>query len=142
MSTRNKKERRLVPTETQEINFWAAYRKSPFPPPAELERYETLYPGAAKSVFENFVKQSDHRMELEKQVIERDSKRADKAQRNSFILTLSTLILSGILFVLDKDTLGIAAIFTAIAPIIIAFITSSIARKRDLDNKRKTMDIR
>jgi uncharacterized MAPEG superfamily protein len=70
-------------------------------------------------------------MELEKLVIREDSRRADRAQRNSFIITLAILALAAILFVLGKDGPAIAAVFTAIAPIVIAFITSSIARSKE-----------
>jgi len=74
---------------------------------------------------------------LEKTVILGDDKRADKAQRNSFIIAMSILVLSGILFFLGKDGYAIGAVFTAIAPILIAFITSSISRKKERETKRK-----
>lgn len=52
MSNRIKKERRLanLNTESQvpELSIWASFRKSPFPPPDELEKYEGLYPGITK----------------------------------------------------------------------------------------------
>ena len=111
------------------------------PPPDELDKYETLYPGATKLLFDNFVKQSDHRMNLETLVITEDSKRANKAQRNSFFLSLAILVLSGGLFMLNKDGVGISAAITAIAPIIIAFITSSSNRKKELENKQKSLDM-
>jgi uncharacterized membrane protein len=117
----------------------AAFRKGPLPPPAELEKYESLYPGATKLLFDNFINQTDHRMELEKLVIREDSKRADKAQRNSFVITITILILAAVLFIMGKDGAAIAAVFTAIAPIIIAFITSSISRKKERENKRKNL---
>jgi len=37
---------------------------------------------------------------------------------------------------MGKDGYAVAAVFTAIAPIIIAFISSSISRKKERDNKR------
>jgi uncharacterized membrane protein len=111
------------------------------PPPAELEKYELLYPGATKLLFDNFIGQTNHRMELEKLVIQEDNKRANKAQRNSFLITISIFILAVILFIMGKDGLAIAAVFTAIAPMVIAFITSSISRKKERDNKRKDLGV-
>jgi uncharacterized membrane protein len=77
MSTRNKKERRLAyqgpEPPASEVNVLTAFRKGPLPPPAELEKYESLYPGATKLLFDNFVNQTNHRMELEKLVIQEDN---------------------------------------------------------------------
>jgi uncharacterized membrane protein len=119
----------------------AAFRKSPLPPPTELEKYEVLYPGATKLLFDNFINQTNHRMELEKLVIQEDNKRATKAQRNSFIITTLILVLAAILFFLGKDGPAIAAVFTALAPIIIAFITSTISRRKERENKRKNLGV-
>ncbi|MDR2095412.1 MAG: DUF2335 domain-containing protein [Treponema sp.] len=119
MSTRNKKPRRLgyqaAEPPVKEFNMLAAFRKGPLPPPAELEKYESLYPGATKLLFDNFINQTNHRMELENMVIREDNKRAK--------------ILAAILFIMGKDGVAIAAVFTAIAPIIIAFIANSISRQ-------------
>ena len=145
MSTRNKKDRRLIKQETeqpaQEYSISAAFRKSPYPPPAELERYEALYPGVTKQIFDTFTTQANHRMELEKIVIQEDSRRANVAQRNSFIITMAILVLAAILFILGKDGPAIAAAITAIAPITIAFITSSITRRRERELKQKSMGL-
>jgi len=141
MSNRDKKDRRLANLEQNqptvpEYNIMAAFRKGPLPPPEEMQKYESLYPGATKLLFDNFITQTNHRIELEKTVIQGDNKRADKAQRNSFIIAMSILILSGILFFLGKDGYAIAAVITAIAPIIIAFISSSISRKKEREAKK------
>ena len=146
MSTRDKKDRRLTTLEkaqppASKFELTAAFRESPFPPPAELEKYEALYPGAAKLLFDNFVNQTNHRMELEKLVIHEDSKRANIAQHYSFIITIAILVLAGVLFFLGKDGPAIAAVFTALAPIIIAFINSSISRRKERNNKRKDMGV-
>jgi uncharacterized membrane protein len=60
MSTRNKKDRRLgyreADSPARELNMMAAFRQGPLPPPVELEKYESLYPGATKLLFDNFIK--------------------------------------------------------------------------------------
>jgi len=122
--------------EIQELNIMAAIRQGPLPPPEEMQKYESLYPGATKSLFDNFITQTNHRIELEKITIQGDNKRADKAQRNSFIIAMTILLLAAFLFYIGKDGYAIAAIITAIAPIIIAFISSSIFRKKERDSKQ------
>jgi len=141
MSNRNKKDRRITKLEQDqpeipEFSIMAAFRKGPLPPPEEMQKYESLYLGATKLLFDNFITQTNHRIELEKTVIQGDNKRADRAQRNSFIIAMTILVLAGALFFMGKDGYAVAAVFTAIAPIIIAFISSSISRKKERDNKR------
>jgi uncharacterized membrane protein len=144
MSNRDKKERRLVNRESpavEQLSILSAFRKGPLPPPVELEKYEILYPGATKLLFDNFISQSDHRMELEKLVIVEDNKRANKSLQNSFIITISILLISTMLFIMGKDGFAIAASFTAIAPIVIAFITTTFSRRKDRGDKRKHLGV-
>jgi len=141
MSNRNKKNSRITKPEqnqpeVSEFGIMAAFRKGPFPPPEEMQKYEALYSGATKLLFDNFITQTNHRIELEKTVIQGDNKRADRAQRNSFIIAMTILLLAAALFFMGKDGYAVAAVFTAIAPIIIAFISSSISRKKERENKR------
>ncbi len=141
MSNRNKKDRRLVNLEqnqsaVSEYSIMAAFRKGPLPPPEEMQKYENIYPGATKLLFDNFVAQTNHRIELEKTVILGDNKRADKAQRNSFIIAMSILVLATILFFLGRNGYATGAVIAAIAPIIIAFITGSISRKKERETKQ------
>jgi uncharacterized membrane protein len=144
MSNQIKKQRRLANLEQnqptiQEFSIMAAFRKGPFPPPEEMQKYEILYPGATKLLFDNFISQTNHRIELEKTVIQGDNKRADKAQRNSFIIAMSFLALAGFLFIRGKDVYAISAVIAAIAPIVMAFITSSISRKKEKETKRNSI---
>jgi uncharacterized membrane protein len=146
MPNRSKKNRRLTqlggtadPVSAEQYNLMASFRSGPFPPPAEMEKYETLMPGATKILFNNFINQSNHRRELEKETIRGDNRRADRGQFFSFTLGMSCLAIGAALFILNKDALGIAAVITAIAPIASAFLGSSMARKRDRENKRKQM---
>ena len=144
MSNRIKKERRLANLEQSqpaipEFSVMAAFWKGPFPPPEEMQKYEILYPGATKLLFDNFISQTNHRIELEKTVIQGDNKRADKAQRNSFIIAMSMLALAGLLFIRGKDVYAISTVIGAVAPIVIAFITSSISRKKEQKTKRNSI---
>jgi len=101
-----------------------------------MKKYEVLYLGATKLLFGNFVSQTNHRMKLENMVIQGDGRRADKAQRNSLIITLAILLLAAFLFYLGQNGFAIATVITAIAPIVIAFITGSLSRKKERENKQ------
>jgi len=141
MSNRIKKERRLTKLNSDpsvpSVEFWATFRKGPFPPPDELEKYEVLYPGITKLFFDNFANQSNHRMTLEKTIIEGDNKRANTAQHYSFIITLIFLIFSGFLFYTGVNVIAVGAALTSIVPVVISFINSSRKRMKERDDKRK-----
>jgi len=124
-----------------EFSIYAAYRQSPFPPPAELEKYENLCPGVTKQFFDNFVKQTNHRLELEKTIIEGDNKRANTAQHYSFVITISFIIMAAVLFIFGKDIPAIGVGITAMVPIIVSFINSSIKRKDERSAKRRDMGL-
>ena len=146
MSNHSKRGRRLIKQGKQppasDLNLLAATLKfGPLPASGELEKYEVLYPGATKLLFDNFANQSNHRMELEKLVIQEDNKRATIGQRNSFIITLTILFLAAVLFILGKDGPAISTVFVSLAPIIIAFISSSISRKKERNNKRRELEV-
>ena len=138
MSTRNKKNRRqLTQQQPQEYGVMAAIRQSPFPPPAEVERYEVLYPGATKLLFDNFQLQSNHRMELEKLTIEGDNKRANRGQIISAILAFVCILSGGFLTYLDKNVAGLSMIFGSLATLLTAFYGGAIIRKIERIQKNK-----
>jgi uncharacterized membrane protein len=142
MPTRSKKERRLTKQgdnlpATHEYSIMAAFRKGPLPPPEEMEKYERLLPGATKLLFENFVNQSNHRMDLEKETIQKDIKRADRGQIMAFILGLVALSGGIYLIFLGKDAQGLASIISALATLLGAFFGGAILRRIERSQKNK-----
>jgi uncharacterized membrane protein len=117
----------------------AAFRKGPLPPPAELEKYEDLYPGATKLLFDNLINQSNHRMELETFTIQRDAKRADRGQTIAAILCIMVLAPSIVLLFLGKPLIGLAAIIGALATLSGIFFGGLFSRRKERENKEKAM---
>src|SRR5437773_2627905 len=58
----------------------AQVTSGPLPSPDILREYDLLVPGAAERFIARFEKQSEHRMHLERTVIEGDDRRANRAQ--------------------------------------------------------------
>jgi uncharacterized membrane protein len=117
-----------------------SFRKSPLPPPGDLEKYEKLFPGATKSLFENFLKQSEHRMELEKAVLQKDNKRADRGQVFAFIISM-TVIISGIgLILFDKPIVGLSAVIGALATLSGSFFGGLFSRRKEREKKRNALE--
>jgi uncharacterized membrane protein len=144
MSIRRKKDQRIVKREDNqpspaEFNITAAFRKGPLPPPADLEKYEKLYPGATKLLFDNFINQSNHRMELETLTIQRDAKRADRGQTIAAILCMMVLVPSIVLLFLGKPLIGLSAIIGALATLSGIFFGGLFSRKKERENKENTM---
>jgi hypothetical protein len=136
MSNRIKKDRRIA-TQTQEPLEYSfmAVRQGPLPPPAEMEKFEALYPGVTKLVFDNFIRQSNHRMTLETTVIEGDNKRANIGQIVSAALAFLGIITGSILTYLGKDVVALSLIFTSIGTLLTAFYGGAILRKFEREKK-------
>jgi uncharacterized membrane protein len=115
----------------------AAFRQGPLPPPAELEKYERLYPGATKLLFNNFMAQSNHRMELETFTLQRDAKRADRGQMIAAILCIMVLAPSIVLLFLGKPLIGLAAIIGSLATLSGIFFGGLFSRRKERENKEK-----
>jgi hypothetical protein len=104
-----------------------------------MEKYELLYPGATKKLFDLFQEQAGHRMELEKTVIKGDSRRANIAQWLSFVLGMTALTGGVVLILKGKDGFGFAAIIGALATLLGAFFGGAILRKMERQNKAKAV---
>jgi hypothetical protein len=104
-----------------------------------MEKYERLYPGATKALFELVREQAGHRMELEKTVIKGDSRRANIAQWLSFALGMTALAGGVVLILNGKDGFGFASIIGALTTLLSAFFGGAILRKLERQNKAKTM---
>lgn len=145
MSNRIKKDRRIATTtqthdETTQMSAeysLMAFRQSPLPPPEELEKFEKLCPGVTKLVFDNFINQSNHRMELEKSTILGDNKRANRGQLISAVLVFLCVVIGGFLIYFDKNIEGIAMILVSLGTLLTAFYGGAILRKNERVQKGK-----
>jgi uncharacterized membrane protein len=140
--SKSKQERRLARlgadalAERQAMAF-TEIRESPLPPPAELERYEKLLPGATKLLFNNLIDQTNHRMQLENKVVNTDGKKAILGQIFAFILGMTALISGTILILNNKAAEGLAAIIAALATLMAAFFGGSLLKKSERAKKYK-----
>jgi uncharacterized membrane protein len=115
----------------------AAIRQSPLPPPAEVEKYEILYSGATKLLFDNFLQQSNHRMELEKTTVQNDNKRANRGQIISAIMAFYCITTGGVLTFLGHNVVGLSLIIGSIGTLLTAFYGGAILRKIERIEKNK-----
>jgi uncharacterized membrane protein len=116
MGSRSKKDRHLAQTPSGDM---VAYQRTEFradilPPPDELERYEAMYPGTAKTILDTYVSQVEHRIKLETSVIEGDIRRADRGQIVSAIIAFLSIATGGLLTFVGKDIVGLSLIVGSI----------------------------
>ena len=111
----------VVQLVQQETSFWSG----PLPSPEAIEAFEKTYPGSAKIIFEVFQNQSNHRIDMEKLVLQ-------KSLRNEFLgmvlaFILMTMIIGGgiYLIIIGKDGIGLTAALTGFCGILGLFFFRS-----------------
>jgi len=139
MGARSKKDRRIAQTPSGELIAYqhTESRVDILPPPDELERYEAMHPGTAKVILDSYVAQVNHRIELEKNTILGDNKRANRGQIISAILAFLCITIGGFLIYHDKNTAGLAMILVSLATLLTAFYGGAILRKAERNQKVK-----
>lgn len=104
--------------------------QSPFPHPEHLERYERLYPGAARVIFTSFEEQGEHRRELERQFTRGNERRASIGQWLAFSLVLISLGLGGLCIAIGEAGAGAGIVGVAFTGGVVLYIAGGGARGR------------
>ena len=118
---------RMVPDLDERIEHIIEVRqenyRGPLPQARQLEEYERILPGAAERLFDMFEKQSHHRMDVEKLVIEGEISSKTRGQWFAFILGLVVYAGSiGLLFA-GRPTEGLTGIIVATIGAVGIFVT-------------------
>ena len=110
----------------------------PLPPPEILIGYNDVVQNGGERIIIMAEKQQNHRMALEKYVLEQDSKRADRGLILGFILAI--LIFSGgvIIVLSGKDIAGLSVVFVSMASLIGLFIRTQQLRKEERESRSQT----
>lgn len=120
--------------------FRAAWFQGPLPPPAVLAEYNSVLPGAADRIIGMAERQSSHRQDLERNVVNGNIRAEGVGQRNAFILGVIT-ILGGIgLIALDKSSEGLVAIVVAFTALAGVFIVGRYKQSQERKQKREEVE--
>jgi len=111
----------------------------PLPPPEILVAYNQIVPDSAEKIIEQFIRQGQHRMELERLVITSDVKRANWGLVAGFILALLCIAGSFYLISLGFEIAGIAVVLASLASLIGAFIYGTHSRKKERVEKTELL---
>ena len=109
----------------------------PLPSSEMLAKYESLYPGAAKMLFDQFHAQGNHRMELECKVITANIKNSRLGQWIGYSLCMMALVGGGVLVCFGIRTEGLIAAVAGLAVLTAVFITGKFTGQKELRAKRQ-----
>lgn len=118
----------------------ARYFSGPLPSPELLADYEALVPGCAELIITQFVKQGEHRMDLERKVIESDIRRSNWGLGAGFALALVTLTGAFYITLQGYPVQGISAIVVAIGSLTAVFVYGTLTRKRERQRKAELLE--
>lgn len=112
----------------------------PLPPPDVVRQYNEISPGAADKIFEAFEKQNNHRIEIEKKIVNDSVFRAKTGQFMAFIICIFVLCLSTYLFMNNKSTSAFVLIISNVTILISTFYSVNKKKDKDLEDKNEKLN--
>lgn len=111
----------------------------PLPPPSDLQRFEQILPGAAERIMRMAELQSEHRRQLESQVVSSGVRKSERGLMFGLIIGITAIVTGGLCAVLGKE---IAASFIGgggIVGLVSVFVIGSQQQKSERIHKEKLM---
>jgi len=121
------------------LSFRAEYYGGPLPAPSILKAYDMVSPGLAERIVAQAENQSQHRMQLEKTVVENDIKRANWGLGLGFAFAIFCYVLGGLLIWNNHDWAGASIISVNTVSIVVAFVYGSNNRKQERMEKQQNL---
>lgn len=108
----------------------------PIPPPDILEHYNNIVPGAADRILTMAENQSQHRLEIEKQVVLSNIEKEKRAQSCGLIIGISGIIGSVICILNGYPIAGATLGSASIAGLATVFVVGKRMARKELAQKR------
>ena len=108
------------------------------PDPDDVAKFEDLFPGATKVIFDQYQKQGDHRRSIERKVVDGNVTQQKWAPIYGSIIVLAALGAGVFLITEGYDVSGLAAIITALAAPVAVFLGGRVMQyveRREKDRK-------
>lgn len=109
------------------------------PPPEMIEKYEKLFPGAAKFFFTEVEKQTNHRIEIEKKVVDSNIRNEKRGSWFAFIITMSALIGGFTLTAFGFKIYGVITAVASLFSLVGVFISGKLISVKEIKNKKETI---
>ena len=109
----------------------------PLPPPAILEQFESIVPGAAERIIAMAEEQSRHRMRLEATIVGENSRRASIGQVMGFIIGAGTIVGAVVLALHGSQALGALLGLGGLTSLVSVFVTGKKLEREERAERRK-----
>ena len=113
--------------------------QAPLPPPAMVEHFERIMPGAADRLFRMAEEQAEHRHGLENRKLDSDISNEKKGQYFAFVIALVAIIGSFALIWNGISTVGVTLFITTFAGLVSVFIVGRLRQESERRQKRRDM---
>ena len=137
-----------MPTQRAELTLMSAsFFSGPLPPPADLERYEKIYPGMTERLvalhertFELARNQAEHRQKLEIEVIQGNLGSQSRGQWMAFIIVIASLLAGAFLIYSGKKAEGLWAMFAPLSGVLAVFVVTRSKHDKELERHRREIE--
>lgn len=128
------------PSHRRELREMFLYHFSgPLPPPEVLRQYDELIPGFSRTLLDNWRDQSEHRMGLEKAVVESNIRQARHGLYAGIVVSLAGLSASVALGWAGAEIAAGVVGGSTLASLAGAFLYGTRARTREREEKQEIM---
>ena len=128
-------------SEPRELSVTGSYLEKRYvidlPDPDDVAKFEHLFPGATKVIFDQYQKQGDHRRSIEKKVVDGNVSQQKLAPIYGLIIVLAALGAGVFLIIEGYDVSGLAAIISALAAPVAVFVGGRIMQYIERREKDK-----
>lgn len=115
------------------------YFEGPLPDPETLAKYEDICTGAASRILAMAEAQSQHRQDLERQVVASNCRSQDRGPIFGFLIAALVVAIGGYLLYQGRELSGLTALIVALASIVIPFVVGKAARQKELEKKNEDL---
>jgi uncharacterized membrane protein len=109
----------------------------PLPHPEILQKYDEVYPGAAKIIIEMAKSQSEHRQDLEKKVISSDIRNSKMGLFFGFIIGITGIVAGVYIISIGQVIAGSALSGITLVSLVSIFVYGSQGRKKEREEKKQ-----
>ncbi len=133
---RSRQNRSLQTGTTTTTQLVAASYSGPLPPPAALERYEQICPGASDRILKQWEAQTQHRQSIETAVVASNVAATARGQWLGAFLAIIVMAIGGTLIAGGKGAAGVTLLVAEVASLAAIFVLGKRRANRELDDKR------
>ncbi|MCB1201327.1 MAG: DUF2335 domain-containing protein [Leptospiraceae bacterium] len=129
--------RRKPKQNTGHVAQFQATFTGPLPPPAIIERYDAVLPGAAERILKMAENQSAHRHEIEKTVIKQNGLKSLLGQIFGLVIAMTVICGGFWMIYLGKSILGLSLVIGSLAALAAVFVVGRARQGSERAQKQK-----